>query len=409
MKQIFSFLFFFIVSISLHAQQVERAKEFLQNNRLREAKAVIDAALKSTVDQSNADAWYTKARIYNAIASDAGIFTQFPTARMEAFNALKKYTEIDPAIASLKADGYKTINDIYVGFYREAANKFNNKEYAGALSGFADAILVSSFMSMKGWVNTNLDTASVLYAGVSAEKMNRQDEAAKYYRQLVNAKVRGEGYVEIYKWLAHRSYEQKNFAEARKYLNTGNEVYPGDPFWKSLEIDIMRAEGNKEDLFQQYDKTIAADPGNHLYRYNYAIELYQHAYKADTAKRPINSEVLIQKALNQLNTALNAKPDYAKAQLFTGQIIYNQGVDLLSQSKKLAVGGELREKAMTKFGDALPYFLTVERQLSSMPEITAADKKDLIEVYDLIATIYAQQGLQEKKEEYEKKLKELEN
>ena len=138
----------------------------------------------------NGDAWYIKTKVYNAIAADAALSKQYPAARTEAFNALKKYTETDTRLLiSLQIDGYKPVNEIYTGWYQDAANNFNLKQYERAYESFNSAITVSSFMTQKGWINLKLDTNSVLYAGVAAEKLNRYDDAVKYYGQLVTAMV----------------------------------------------------------------------------------------------------------------------------------------------------------------------------------------------------------------------------
>lgn len=311
---------------------------------------------------------------------------------MDAFYALKKYTEIDDKmLIALQIDGYKPINDIYTGCYQEAANNFNAKNYQRSFTGFVNAIMVSKFMTEKKWINLPLDTNSVLYAGVSAEKLNKPDDAAIYYSKLVEGRVKGEGYVEIYKWVANFYFEKKNYAEAGRMTAIGKEVYPADPFWPSIELDMTRQSGNKEQLFAKYEEVIAADPSNYLYRYNYAVELYQTGYAVDAPKRPANSEALIKKAQESLKQALQVNPGYARAQLFAGQIVYNRGVDKLKVNK---------DEALKNFDEAIPYFLQVEKALGSSGKLKAEDKNDLKESLDLLITIYQQKGMNDKVKEY---------
>src|ERR687890_240695 len=64
-------------------------------------------------------------------------------------------------------------------------------------------------ISQQGWTNNVvLDTTTTLYAGISAEKANKLDEAAVYYGKIAEKKATGEGFIEIYKWLADH-YKQK--------------------------------------------------------------------------------------------------------------------------------------------------------------------------------------------------------
>ena len=398
------------------AQKVEKAKELLKSNKLTEAKTEIDGFLAQEKNQKNPDAWYTKAKIYTAISMDANAKSQYPNARMEGFEALKKYTEVDDKmLIALQIDGYKPVNDMYTSTYQEAANHFNSKNYEASFEGFKNAIAISTFMTQKGWINLKLDTNSVLYAGVAAEKLNKPDVAVTYYGQLVEGKVKGEGFVEIYKWVANYYYEKKDVASASKYLTIGKEVYPSDSFWSSLDLDMSRESGNKDQLFTKYEETIASNPDNHLYRYNYAVELYQHGYNVDSTKRPANSTDLIKKAQENIQVALKLKPDYSKAQLFAGQIIYNQGVDLLNQAKTIKgtaaadtkKKADIKAEAIKKFDEAVPYFLEVDKLLSPQGKLKMEDKADLKEALDLLITIYDQKGNKDKVKEYEVKFNDV--
>ena len=56
-----------VVCSGLFAQSVDKAKDLLKANKLAEAKDEIDKALLVEKNQKNAEAWYTKVKIYNAI------------------------------------------------------------------------------------------------------------------------------------------------------------------------------------------------------------------------------------------------------------------------------------------------------------------------------------------------------
>ena len=64
-----------------------------------------------------------------------------------------------------------------------------------------------------------------------------KEHAAIYYGRLADAKVSGEGMVEIYKWLADHYNQKKDEANTLKYLSLGKEVFPKDIFSPSMEID----------------------------------------------------------------------------------------------------------------------------------------------------------------------------
>ncbi|HKP32025.1 MAG TPA: hypothetical protein VJT83_04840 [Chitinophagaceae bacterium] len=416
MKRVFLSTVLALLCAGLFAQKIEKAKDKLKEGKLEEARTEIEAFLAIDKNQKNADAWYQKAKIYNAIAASDAMKAQYPTARMTAFESLKKYTEYDDKmLIALQIDGYKPINEIYTSYYQTAANNFNDKKYEESYNGFVNAIAVSKFMTEKGWVNLKVDTNSILYAGVSAERLNKPDDALKYYSILAENKIKGEGFVEIYKWVANRYYENKDAANAEKYLAIGREVYPADGFWAQIELDMARDKGNKPELFKKYEQVIANNPTSHLYRYNYAVELYQEGYNLDSSKRPANSAELIAKAAESIQESLKIKPDYARAQLFAGQMRYNAGVDLLNKSK--AVKGtkpddvkrkaDIKAQALSKFDEAVPYLMEVDKLLSPKGKLPMEEKNDLKEALDLLITIYDQKGLKDKVKEYEVKFNDV--
>ena len=59
---------------------------------------------------------------------------------------------------------------------------------------------------------------------------------------------------------------------------------------------------------------------------------------------------------------------------------------------------------MTEFDKSLPYFQTVEQLSVRKGQLSAEEKADLKEAYDLLITIYDQKGEKEKVKEYETKL-----
>src|SRR2546421_6545507 len=231
-------------------------------------------------------------------------------------------------------------------------------------------------MLEKGWLTSKIDTTSVLYAGVSAEKLNKPDEAATYYAQLANSRISkygGDELIGVYQWLAKYYADKKDVANATKYIDLGKELFPKDPFWSGLELDMAKGSGDKQALFSKYEEIISKNPGNHLFQYDYAYELYKYGYDTSKTKRPANSDELIQKALTNVNSVIKTKPDYPQAQLFAGQIIFNQGVDILADSKKIKSTkpedvkrkNDLKAEAMKKFDESTPYFLDVDKLLGS--------------------------------------------
>lgn len=422
MKKILLTTLFAAAGLGLFAQKLDKAKDLLNAKppKLAEAKTEIDGVLADAKNQKNSEAWYIKAKIYNAISNDNTLGAQTPDARWTAFEALKKYTETDDKKEILlQIDQYKPVMDIYQNYYKIGAADFNANKHESAFNNFKNCLAVSEFMAQKGWTNVKLDTSVVLYTGIAAEKGGRKDDAAIYYAKLADAKVNGEGMVEIYKWLTDYYAKKNDMTNAQKYLGLGRSIYPKDPFWNGYELDMLK--DDKKALFAKYDQIIAENPNDTTALYNYAVELYLYAYKENPADRPANAAELIAKSGENMKKVLTLKPDYANANLVLGQIAYNQGVDINNEMKaiKPPAGGklkpeeqkkkdDLRAAAMKKFDEAIPYFEKIDQLLGPQGKLHMEEKKNLKEAYDLLITIYDNKGAKDKVKIYEDKFNNVE-
>ncbi|MEJ7738982.1 MAG: hypothetical protein WKF97_16270 [Chitinophagaceae bacterium] len=417
MKRLLITSLFIGSAFSLLAQSTNKAKDLLKSKKVQEAKSEIDKVLTNEKNAKDAEAWYVKSKVYSEISSDEKLNALAPNAKEESFEAIKKYADLDDKkLISLTLDNYKPVLDVYQGYFKTGAAFYNSNNFAEAYNNFKKCLEVSEYMNSKGWTSLKLDTSVILYAGISAEKTNKKDEAAMYYGKLADAKVSGEGMGEIYKWLADFHYQKKDTANADKYVGLGKSLFPKDVFWTSMELDMAREKGNKQDLFTKYEDIIKQNPDSHLYVYNYGIELYKEAYKEDVTQRPANADELIGKAETHIKKALELKPDYAPANLVLGQILYNQGVDLNAKSKeiKAPAGGKLKPEdlkkkddmkaaMMKKFDDAIPYFQKIDQLYGSQGKLKMEEKSNLKDALDLLITIYDQKGQKDKMKALEEK------
>jgi len=400
------------------AQKLEKAKDKLKDKKYDEAKSEIDAFLAIEKNAKNADAWYTKAKIYNAIAASDP--SKAPSARQEAFAALRKYFEYDDKLLiALQIDKYEPLNSIYQAYYKEGADDFNAKKYEEAITAFRNAIEVNRFMMEKKLINSAIDTSSTLYAGVSAERLEKPDTAAVYYSRLADLKISkfGDGdFSTLYSWLARHYYQKKEFDKADKYIAIGRKLYPTNPFWSAMEVEMAKSNPDKQVLFNKYQDLVTRYPDSTTYLFDYSVEMYNYAYDTSTTgKRPENSAALIEKALANAKTVTTKRADFAQAQLLVGQIIYNQGVDSLNNARRVKGSkpedikrrNDSKAQAIKKFDEAAPYFLEVDRILGSQGKLKPDEKRVLKDAYDLLITVYDQKGLKDKVKEFEVKFNDV--
>jgi len=419
MKQLVLSVMLALVGMGVFAQKIDKAKDLLDNKKNpAEAKAEIDKVLATDKGSKDPEAWFLKARIYYALGTDATLKAANPAAREEAFEAIKKYVELENArekdslkrYFSLQMAQFQPLTGLYSSYSNDGASFYNAQNFNAALENYKKTMGIFEYMSSKNWTGkSKFDTTITLYAAITAEKANKPDDAAIYYGKIAENKIKAEGYVDIYKWLADHYAKKGDLENATKYVKLGKEVYPEDPFWSGFEIEMIRDKGTKEQLFAKYEDIIKENPTNHVYYFNYGVELYQTAYDNDETKRPANSKDLIAKSHEMLAKSIQIKPDYANAQMLLGQIAYNQGVDLNKQqgaikgtpTKKLTPDetkkkDDLKKQMMAKFDEAIPYFETVDKLLGNAGKLKMEEKSVLKDAYDLLVTIYEIKGDKEK-------------
>jgi hypothetical protein len=399
-----------MVGMGLFAQSVDKAKDLLKAGKLTDAKTQIDNALTNPKNQKNAEAWYTQLKVDNAIAASDQLRAQFPNIRDTAFIALQKYVELDEKdkkLVLLQMDGYKPVNEIYQGYFQIGAADYNAGKYEDALGNFRGAIATSSYMTSKGWTKLPIDTTSTLYAGISAEKAQKKDTAAVYYGKLADAgiaSINGTNMIDIYKWLVDYYNTKKDAGNTYKYLGLAENKFPDDLFWPSTRLDIYREQTSKDSLWMEYDSVTAKFPKNHLFFFNYGLELYQYANDTSSGHRPPNYDTLIGKAAVELKACLVLQPDYPQAALVLGQIYYNQAIDMQAATKKIPgkapedikKRADLRIAAGKKFDDAVPYFEMVDKDLGSKGKLKMDEKNTLKDAYDLLTNIYTDKNIKDK-------------
>lgn len=425
MKKLFLTALLAVVGFLSQAQKVEKAKDLLTKKKFTEAKTEIDNVLAVEKNKTSSDAWYTKAKIYGAIASDSTLKSTVPDARNTALEAMKQYLELETKEKDaakrniqLTLDNNTPLIDLYTGYSKDAASFYNASNYNDAFINFKNSLAVFDLMSSKGIIPIKLDTTTTLYAGISAEKAQKPDDAAIYYGKIAENKAKGDGFVEIYKWLADYYRRKDDITNAAKFSALGKEVYPNDPFWTGFDLDMAREKGNKDDLFKKYEQVIKENPDNYLFLFNYGVELYQTGYDPDASKRPSNSKELIAKAIEVMTKTLEKKPDYANANMVLGQIYYNQGVEINNENKNIRPQGnvkltpdqlkkkdELRAETSKKFDLALPYLVKVDELLDSQGKLKMEDKDNLKNALDLLIIINEEKvnQLEQKKRQAEAK------
>lgn len=327
MRKLILLIALFAISVSLFAQNIEDIEKYYALQKWDDAKGIVDKFLASEKNNKNAKAWYYKGVIYAECAKlpkYAG-----STLRMDAFDAFKKYQELDPKNTMMKDNENVEFFSLYNFYFDDAIAKYNAKKYDSAFMVFKDAMTIEQYVhskgySYKGFSFAALDTQLIQNIALSAYLAKKNDEAATYYQKLADAKIKGEGFLEIYQFLVNYFQEKKDVANRDKYIAIGKELYPENEYW--CDVQLKEAGDDPKARFAKYDELVNGSCGSYTICYNYSAELFNYLYTGD--KRPADYTTTQAKLETVIKKALSLK-SAPEANMLMARHYYNSAYDVL--------------------------------------------------------------------------------
>jgi len=398
------------------AQSPDDAVKQLEKNRDK-AKETIDKITSDPANAKNADAWYAKAQIYNALATDEKYKTWIPDAYDQAFDAFKKAYDADPNNKRMLLDLYKTGFVAYEGVANRAAAAYQANNINAAFEGYKKTIedgdyLKSKNLSYSGYSVPKLDTGMVFMAGYTAMKLDKTDDALKYFAQIAEAKIGKEtDYVIPYQFLSFQYKSRKDEANFKKFVELGRQVYPKDPYFITIMIDWARENNNYPQLFNSYDELVALQPDSLNNSLSYASEMFDYLFIKNPDKKPADYDAIAAKIETQINKTLAKDYDPLSSNLIIGQLYYNQGLDQATEADKVKGAkpedtkkkADLKAKAVTKYNQSIPHIEKVTSLLEQKGNVSGKEKSTLRNMYIMLGDMYTATGNKAKADEYDKK------
>jgi len=398
------------------AQSPDDAVKQLEKNRDK-AKETIDKITSDPANAKNADAWYAKAQIYNALATDEKYKTSIPDAYDQAFDAFKKAYDADPNNKRMLLDLYKTGFVAYEGVANRAAAAYQANNINAAFEGYKKTIedgdyLKSKNLSYSGYSVPKLDTGMVFMAGYTAMKLDKTDDALKYFAQIAEAKIGKEtDYVIPYQFLSFQYKSRKDEANFKKFVELGRQVYPKDPYFITIMIDWARENNNYPQLFNSYDELVALQPDSLNNSLSYASEMFDYLFIKNPDKKPADYDAIAAKIETQINKTLAKDYDPLSSNLIIGQLYYNQGLDQATEADKVKGAkpedtkkkADLKAKAVTKYNQSIPHIEKVTSLLEQKGNVSGKEKSTLRNMYIMLGDMYTATGNKAKADEYDKK------
>jgi hypothetical protein len=414
-------------SSSLFAQTIEEIEAQVGKGELDKAKTSVDGFLAKEKNQSKADGWWYKGLIYNEIAKSDKYKALAPDGRMDAFNAFKKYYELDPKAIRATLEQHVRLFDIYNGYFDLGVTNFgegdalskqkkdaeSQAKFSEAYTSFKNALMVEEFVSGKGYEYNGFkfpafDTTLTQNIALSAYRAKKDDDAAVYFKKIADQKIAGKDNIDVYQLLVEYYGKKNDKANEEKYLALGRELFPADDRWYQIELEKVDSK-DKKALFAKYEELMPKYPDKYLMAYNYAVELFNYTYAGDT--KPADYKETQKKIESVLKTAIATNKSYPEANVLMARHFYNVLYDYQDdmQAIKGTTEADKKKKAdlkikMNESADQLILYSQAASDLySAKPTMKAGERGNYKVVNGYLSTAYDVKGDKAKADEYRKK------
>jgi tetratricopeptide (TPR) repeat protein len=399
---------------SLFAQKLDDVQEKISKGKYDEAKEKIDKVLADPKNQTNANAWYYKGKIYAELARQDSTGSLTYDAQQQAFEAFKKYQELEPKNTMMVLDQNVGLFQLYDQYYNQGVKKYNTKDYAGAFDKMKKAVELESYISKKGFSYNGfsfpaLDTQLLNLTASAGYLAKKEDEAIPYFEQLANAKLKDKEFKEVYGLLAEYYAKKGDQAKADKYLALGRELFPDEDYWIALEF------GNITDTAKRltrYEQMLQKYPSNYALALDYATELFNYTYTNE--KRPADYAARQEKLQNALTKAISIKSTPFDNYIMA-QHIYNQIYDL-DDSLRAVKGNtpaaaakrkDINARTDKKYDEFYTYAQKAYDLYSQETDMKTQDKVNYRKIINQLIDYHQRKKQADKVTFYEQKLKTL--
>ncbi|MDM8161648.1 tetratricopeptide repeat protein [Labilibaculum sp. K2S] len=247
-----------VASVSAQKSKVTGAQNYLTSGKLDKAKEAIDEGIQDEKCVAYAKAYFVKGKVYQGIfESPLPAYKKLAEKPLDiAFDAYMKALELDEK-GKMEKPVKAQMTNMIPNYTNEAVNLYNAGDFPGALAAFERVLEIEGMDMFKE--NATIDTAVIFNAGMTAQKADQLDKAAKYYKQSIEYNYGG---AKTYANLAKVLTDSGNKEEGVKYLHKGFELYPNDS-WMLVElINHYMLGGEPQKAADYLDKAIELDPNN---------------------------------------------------------------------------------------------------------------------------------------------------
>lgn len=416
MKKYLLLLAMFSVALCSKGQDLDNIKKLLLLNKFEQVKPEIDNYLSNEKNVAKAEVWYYKAYAYNSLG-------RTPTKPMSesknlfsgAFDAVKKYAQLDPKAPLTAEEKNSTVFNIYYGLYDLGIKAYNEKNYAESYDLFTRTLGVHDYIydsKITGPQELKLpahDTDLVWNLAILANELKKSDEAMMYYKKIADADLSDEKYVTAYEEMILKYKKEKNAELFSKYLASAKRHYPIDlPYWEMKEIEFAVSDLENEALLGKYEELTKTLPNNYVVFYNYAVEMDKFI-STDAAKGK-DMNAFKNKIEELFKKAISLKPTL-EGNLQLANLYYGKTFDLSEKIAKikgtkpqeLKVKNDLIAESKMISNESIIYAEAAVKFLAELKEYKFTDKSNYKLALEILEHGYKTTGNAGKLAEVQKK------
>jgi tetratricopeptide (TPR) repeat protein len=374
-----------------------KAEKALKENKLDEAKAIIDATTasqefmvtkKGEPSKNAAKAWFLKGVIYAAM--DTTKNTAWNELDTNAFATAKESFDKAKELGGADAKGY--INDAFglpidnqavklnlaQAYFNKAITEYqDNKDYKKAFQITENTLYFIP-------EDTSVLLNAGVYFGPAAEEYEKSVVYMKEY--IAKGGKSQDPYIMLFGIYRDRT---KDFDAALKVAQDAMKKFPNNPDFPKYELDIYIKTNKLPEAREAMTKQAMADPTDKESRYYLGV---------------INQELKDNKeARKWYDEAVKIDPKYFEAQLAIAELVYLDAKEVKAQMNQLGITADDKKKRfeldkvyVEKLKVALPYFEALEKLNPDEPK-----------VLDNLLNIYTDLGNEPQMNRIMKKMKSL--
>ena len=353
MKKSLLFSLTIFLSFAGWSQNYDPVKTLVMLNQLDKAKTDLDKSFTNAKYTAKPEAYILKTAVYASVSMMDGKKDTPAAVQLveEADAAFTKYRELDPALSLISEPIYQNgIIMLYSNYYTFGYSDYNNKSYDKALEKLKKAILYSDLLIKQKVLTSSLDTNVLILAAITAETGGYKDQAADYYTKLADAKVGGEGYEGVYRYLVTYHFGKKNMEAFEKYKKIGKEVFPKSDYFDFDKVDFAVGLVNTfTEKLAAIDEVLASDPTNFKANQVLGEIIFDTLNPRDEEGMvlPANYNELEKKMIDAFTRSSKARPDYEIPLLYIGDHYINKATRVEEKRNKHAQEMKARTKPGT--------------------------------------------------------------